>query len=205
MKRNALIVATLPGLLALSLLGCGASPATGGATSSPAAPSQSVSSVPSATPQVTSSPAQSGSLDACALATQSEIDAAAGVSLGPATPQPPPDPGTVKCSWPGSGAPVGGLFEPGITVSVLTLPAGTSATQLPFFNGRVPGARPISGLGDVAASLAPGQLGPTSVEIFVAKHGSLITLALVNSGAPHTADPVQSMTTLAQAVVGRFP
>lgn len=204
MKRNALLVSTLPGLLALSLLGCGASPATGGGTSSPARPSQSVSSVPSATPQATSPPAQSGSLDVCALATQSEIDAAAGVSLGPATPQPPPNPGSAKCSWAGSGPAVGGLFVPGITIAVVPLPAGASAQQLPFFNGQVPGARPISGLGDAAVVFSPGQVGPHSVEIYVATHGSVLTLALV-TGSPHTADPVQSMTTLAQAVVGRFP
>jgi len=205
MKRSSLSVSTLPGLLALALLGCGASPATGTATSSPAAPSQPTPAAPSATPQATSPAAQSGSLDVCALATQSEIDAAAGVSLGPPTPQPPPNPGSAKCSWTGSGAPVGGLFEPGITISAITLPTGTPVSSIPPFNGQPPSARHISGLGDVAVSLAPGQLGPTSVEIFVAKRGSVITLALVNSGAPHTADPVQSMTTLAQAVVGRFP
>jgi hypothetical protein len=204
MNRNALMVSTLSGVLALALLGCGAGPATGGATNSPAAPSQSASSAPTATPQTASTPGQSGSLDACALATQSEIDAAAGVSLGPATPQPAPNPGTVKCSWPGSGPAVGGLVEPGITIAVVPLPAGTSAQQLPFFSGQIPGARPISGLGDAAVAFSPGQLGPHSVEIYVATHGSLITLALVTA-SPHTADPVQSMTTLARAVVGRFP
>lgn len=204
MKRSSLIVSTLPGLLALALLGCGASPAPGVGTSSPAAPSQSTLATPSATPQVTSPPAQSGSLDVCALATQAEIDAAAGVSLGPATPQPPPNPGTVKCSWPGSGPAVGGLFVPGITIAVVPLPAGASAQQLPFFNGQVPGARPIGGLGDAAVAFSPGQVGPHSVQIYVATHGSLITLSLVTA-ASHTADPVQSMTTLARAVVGRFP
>ena len=160
MKRTSLIVSTLPGLLAVALLGCGASPATGTATSSPAAPSQSTPAAPSATPQVTSPAAQSGSLDVCALATQAEIDAAAGVSLGPATPQPPPNPGSAKCSWPGSGAPVAGLFEPGITISAITLPTGTPVSSIPPFNGQPPSARHISGLADVAVSLAPGQLGP---------------------------------------------
>ena len=93
---------------------------------------------------------------------------------------------------------------PGITIAVVPLPAGASAQQLPFFNGQVPGARPISGLGDAAVAFSPGQVGPHSVEIYVATHGSVITLALV-TGSPHTANPVQSMTTLAQAVVGRYP
>ena len=204
MKCTALIVSTLSGVLALAVLGCGASSDTGGARSSPAALSQTASSAPTATPQRTNSPAASGSLDACALATQSEINAAAGVSLGPPTAQPAPNPGSVKCSWPGSGPAVGGLVEPGITIGVVPLPAGTSAQQIPFLDGRIPGARSISGLGDAAAAFSPGQLGPHSVEIYVAAHGSVITLALVTA-SPHTADPVQSMTTLAQAVVGRFP
>lgn len=204
MKRSSLIVSTLPGLLGLALLGCGASPATGTGTSSPAAPSQSTPAASSATPQATSPAAQSGSLDVCALATQAEIDAAAGISLGPATPQPPPNPGSVKCSWPGSGPAVGGLYLPGITIAVVAIPGGASPQQLPFFSGQVPGARVISGLGDVAAAFSPGQLGAHSVQIYVATHGSLVTLSLVSALA-HTADPVQSMTTLARAVVGRFP
>ena len=203
-KCNALVVSTFAGVLALALLGCGGSPGTGGQTTVPAASSQSASAAPTATPQPTSTPAASGALDACALATQSEINAAAGVSLGPPTPQPPPNPGSVKCSWPGAGPAVGGLVEPGITIGVVPLPAGTSAQQLPFFSGQIPGARPISGLGDAAVAFSPGPLGPHSVEIYVAMHGSLITLALVTA-SPHTADPVQSMTTLAHAAVGRFP
>jgi hypothetical protein len=157
MKRNALLWSTLPGVVALSLLGCGGSPAPSGGGSSPASPAQSVSSVPSATPQATSPPAQSGALDVCALATQSEVNAAAGVSLGPATPQPPTSPGSAKCSWAGSGAAVGGLFEPGLTIAVIALPAGTPVSSIPPFNGQPPSARHISGLGDVAVSLDPGQ------------------------------------------------
>lgn len=201
MSRRSLGWSTVPALLAASLLACGSS-----STSSGGAPSTSSSAAatPTATAQATSPTAQSGTLDVCALATQSEVDAAAGVSLGSAAPQPPPNPGSFKCSWPGSGAPVGGVVEPGITIAVVPLPAGAPVASLPFFSGQIPSAKRISGLGDVAASLSPGQLGPSSVQIFVATHGNLLTLSLVTS-APHTANPVQSMTTLAQAVVGRYP
>ena len=74
-----------------------------------------------------------------------------------------------------------------------------------MFNGQVSNAQHIPGVGDAAVALAPGQLGATSVQIFVATHGSLVTLSLVYSGAAHSASPVQSMTVLAQAVVGRYP
>jgi hypothetical protein len=90
---------------------------------------------------------------------------------------------------------------PGISITVTKLPAGTAATSLPMFNGQPASAKPISGLGDAARSLYPYQ-GPGSVGIFVATHGSIITLYL--NGSSHTADPLQSMTTLARAVVGRF-
>lgn len=140
----------------------------------------------------------------CALATQTDIDTAAGTSLGAAAPQPAPNPGTSECSWPGSG-PAVGLAEPGITIAVVPLPAGVPATNLPMFNGQVPNAKHISGVGDAAVAFAPGALGPTSVQVYVATHGSLLTLSLVYSGAAHPANPLQSMTTLAQAVVGRYP
>jgi len=205
-SRRSLGWSTVPALLAVSLLACGSSNVGGGA-STPSQPAQSgsTSAASTGTAPATSAATQSGTLDVCALATQSDVDTAAGASLGAAVPQPPPDPGASKCSWPGSGPPVGGLVEPGITIAVVPLPAGTSATSLPMFNGQVPNARHISGVGDAAVALAPGQLGPTSVQIFVATHGSLLTLSLVYSGAAHTANPVQSMTTLAQTVIGRYP
>jgi len=191
-------VAVAAALLAVS---CGSSPGT--TTASPATAVASTSSQATAVP--TASPVRSGPLDACALATQSEVDAAAGVSLSPAAAQPAPNPGSVKCSWSAPGAAVGGLFVPGITITVVTPPSGVPITGLPMFNGQVSSARHLSGLGDAAVSLYPGQLGPNSVEIFVATHGSLITLALVGGGPFHSADPVQPMVALARAAVGRFP
>ena len=179
----------------IGLAACGSNPPTASSTSSPASP------------QAASSPVQSGSLAVCQLALQSEVDAAFGVSLGPPVVEPNPNPGSSKCFWAASGKPAAGLFVQGITIVVVKvpLPAGTAITAIPPFNGQPPSAKLISGLGDAAASLGPpAQMGAGSVEIFVAKNGSLVTLSLVNGGSPHTADPLQSMTTLARAVVGRF-
>ncbi|MEO8899494.1 MAG: hypothetical protein ABI352_02610 [Candidatus Dormibacter sp.] len=200
MTRRWIAWSTAAALLSAALLACGSSSTGGGGAPTT---SQSAVATPTGTAQATSPAAQSGTLDVCALATQSDVDAAAGVSLGPAAAQPAPNPGSSKCSWQGSGAPVG-LFEPGITIAVVPLPAGAPVSSLPFFNGQIAGAKRITGLGDVAASLSPGQLGPSSVEIFVATHGGVLTLTLATA-APHTADPVQSMITLARAVVGRYP
>jgi hypothetical protein len=178
---------------AMGLAACGSSPGTASSTSSPTPP------------QATSSPVQSGPLAVCQLALQSEVDAAFGVSLGPPVVEPNPNPGSSKCFWAASGNPAGGLFVQGITIVVVKPPSGIAATSLPMFHGQPAGVKPISGLGDAAASLGPpAQMGAGSVEIFVATHGSLVELSLVNGGSPHTADPAQSMTTLARAVVGRF-
>lgn len=191
----------MPAALAgLVLLACGSSPTGGGAPTT----SSSSQSAPSSTPPATSTATPPGAVDACSLATQSEVDAAAGVSLGAAAPQPPPSPGATKCSWPGHGPPVGGLIEPGITLAVVPLGAGVSASNLPMFSGRVPNATHIAGVGDAAVTLSPGQLGPASVQVFVAAHGSILTLSLVYSGSARSPDPVQTMTTLARAVVGRY-
>lgn len=177
---------------AIGLAACGSSPGTASSTSSPTPP------------QATSSPVQSGPLAVCQLALQSEVDAAFGVSLGPPVVEPNPNPGSSKCFWAASGKPAGGLFVQGITIVVVKPPSGIAATSLLYGPTQL-GAKPISGLGDAAVSLGPpAQMGAGSVEIFVATHGSLVELSLVNGGSPHTADPAQSMTTLARAVVGRF-
>ena len=185
--RGALLVGVI------GLAACGSNLPTASSTSSPA------------TPQAASSPVQSGPLTVCQLALQSEVDAAFGASLGAPVVEPNPNPGLSKCFWAASGKPAAGAFVQGITIVVIGLPSGTAATNLPMFNGQPAGAKPISGLGDAAVSLGPpAQMGAGSVEIFVATHGSLVELSLVNGGSPHTADPAQSMTTLARAVVGRF-
>jgi len=104
----------------------------------------------------------------------------------------------------GAGTAGGGIFLQGITIALVKPHAGVAATSLPMFNGQPASAQRISGLGDAAVFLSPGQVGPGSVQIFVATHGSLVTLTLVNGGSLHTANPVQSMTVLATAVVARF-
>lgn len=185
----------------LELAGCGSSSSS--ATSGGGAAGTTTSSASQTSAQSASQPAQSGPGGVCGLATQSEVDTAAGVSLAPAALGPAATSGSSKCSWSVPGQPATGLVVQGITVAVITPPPGVPVANLPFFNGKANG-KPIAGLGDMAASVSPGQLGPGSVQIFVSAHGSLVTLSLANGGSPHTSDPVQSMTTLARAVIGRF-
>lgn len=143
----------------LGLVGCGSSSST---SSSAGAAATTSSRASQTSAQATSQPAQSSTGGVCGLATQSEVDAAAGVSLSPPAPGAAANQGSAKCSWMVPGQPATGLVVQGITVAVIKLPPGVAVTNLPFLNGKANG-KPIAGLGDAAASLSPGQLGPGSV------------------------------------------
>jgi len=182
---------------------------TPSASSSPASSAPATSSSAPATSAATSAPAQSGTFDSCQLAKQSDVDAAAGLSLAPPAPQRPPNPGDSTCLWADPNAPGVGGAKQGILITVTPLPpdvAPQMATKGPMFNGQIPGTHSISGLGDAASYISPYPLiGAGSVQMWVLVHARLIQLTLATGGSTHTSDPVQSMTTLARAAVGRLP